>query len=117
MGSLQNKVRTMPERAIDIKPWTPRAKIFSDFGTTRLARSRPAKPSIPNTAKIDKNEKLSLLGSIIIKTPKKPSRTAAHLRALTFSLNNTAAPITTTIGVACKIIVDDANGVKASAEE
>ncbi len=117
IGSSLNKCSTMPESAIDKKPWSPRAKILSAFGTARLARSRLAKPSIPSTARIDRNEKLSLPGSTIITTPKKPKMTANHLIAVTLSLNKTAAPTTTTSGVACKIIVDDDSGVKASAEE
>ena len=72
---------------------------------------------MPSTAKTDKNEKLSLLGSTIIATPKKPKITAPHLIALTLSLNKTAAPTTTTSGVACNIIVDDDSGLRASAEE
>ena len=85
------------------------------LNAARLAKSRPAKPTIPMMAKIESIEKLCVPGAIMITTPIKPIRIADHRCHPTFSLNTNAAPATTTNGVACNIIVAEDKGVKAMA--
>jgi len=106
-----------PTPAIKIiqKPQTPRTDPLNVFGAARVARSRPAKPSIPNTARTDKGVKLSAPGRKITKTPQSPTKIAIQRRQPTVSPKNNAAPATTTIGVACKIAVADDKGVNTSA--
>ena len=96
-------------------PQTPKTAPDIVFGAARVAKSRPANPNIPSTAMIDSGEKLSAPGRKITKTPHSPTKIADHRRQPTVSPKKSAAPATTTIGVACKIAVADDKGVSTIA--
>ncbi len=87
----------------------------SVLGAARVARSRPANPIIPNSARIDRALNPSSPGRRMIKTPRKPTPIADHRRQPTVSPKNSAAPATTTKGVACKIAEAEDSGVRAMA--
>ena len=106
-----------PARAKDRNPCSPNEIIPRDLGAARLARSLAAKPNIPKTASIDKIEKLSAPGWIMIKTPTKPVKIATQRDKDTFSLRKMLAPATTTIGVVWRIIVVVESGVNVRAKE
>ena len=109
------RLRISPAAARDKNPWQPSVKILSFGDAARLAKSRKANPSIPNVAKSDSKLNSFSSGFIIIKTPMKPRPIANHLITPTLSLKKIEAPMTTTSGVACKIIVVEDKEVKESA--
>ena len=92
---------------INMMPETPNAKkaykeIVTDGNFTsiaRVARSLPAKKVAPSNAKIEAGIKFPKPGRRISKTPRKPTKTAVHLRQPTFSLKKIAAPIVTNKGM------------------
>ena len=84
-------------------------------GAARVARSRPAKPSVPATARSEAGWKASRPGRRITSTPAKPTPIASQRRQPTFSPKQSAAPATTTSGVACRIAEALDSGVSAMA--
>ncbi len=97
------------------KPATPSWAFDRIFGAARVARSRPAKPSVPATASSAIASNPAEPGRRIISTPTKPTATAVHRRQPTGSPKTSAAPATTTSGVACRIAEAADSGISASA--
>ncbi len=81
-----------------------------------MARSRPAKPIVANTAKMEVASNPSSPGRRIRRTPTKPIPIANQRRQPTFSAKKITAPSATTSGVACKMAEAVDRGVKASAK-
>ena len=81
----------------------------------RVARSLPAKKVAPRSAKIEAGIKLPNPGRRINKTPRKPTKTAVHLRQPTFSLKIRAAPIVTNNGITWMMAEAEDRGVRAIA--
>ena len=82
------------------KPSTPSWRKDRLAGAARVARSRPAKPSIPMTASSDSGPKPSVPGRKTISTPRKPAITASQRRGPMVSPKTKTAPTMTTSGVA-----------------
>ena len=64
----------------------------------RVARSLPAKKVAPRRAKIEAGIKLPNPGLRINKTPRKPTKTAVHLRQPTFSFRRVGESAVTMSG-------------------
>lgn len=91
--------------------WT----LDNDAGAPRVARSRPAKPIVLITANSEVMLKLSRPGRTISNTPMKPTPIASQRLRLTRSPKNSAAPATTTSGVACRMVEAVLSGIRVMA--
>ena len=85
------------------------------LGAARVAKSRPAKPSMPATANNEVASKPLIPGRRIIKTPTNPRQIASQRRQPTVSPKKTTAPAVTTSGVACSIAEAKDNGASTIA--
>ena len=105
-----------PATASMAKPRAPSWRFVSAFGAARVARSRPAKPSMPATASSDSAENpVGPRPQDHQHARQSPEATASQRAAPTFSPNISAAPAITTNGVACRMADALDSGVSATA--
>ena len=104
-----------PDSASITKPATPSWALHNAGGAARVARSRPANPAIAISASSDSAENPATPGRRMISTPTNPPRIISQRHSPTLSPKITAAPSTTTSGVACKIADAVEIGVSATA--
>ena len=110
-GYLQSLRDAQPHWRADAGPIV----VLGAGGAARVARSRPAKPNMPASARKLRAEKPDRPGRRISSTARKPVRISAARNSPTFSPNINAATGTTTKGVACKMAEAVDIGVSATA--